>query len=305
MRRFHVAVLLPILVGPAFAQLSYPNCSAGWNWSYNSLGQNPCNVAADLEATCNGGQFEIPQLQSGHLYRGPDSGSNNLCQCNTVLYSLVSACSACQGSSWIQWSAWSFNCSVVSSPTTYPKLIPNGTRVPYWAYLNVTTAGTWDVAAAQKAGDSPEGIPGVPSTIAPVSTASSAPHSSSSSSSKQDNPQAGQIAGIAVGGVVGTALVTALIIWYLRRRRRRSEAQPSPYMDKAAHMAAAFGLPEYDTSKPVDKFYDPSDPSTFPKSFGFSPSATVIQTSPNSEQGDSAGSLRPAGRSQYSGLPLV
>lgn len=52
-----------------------------------------------------------------------------------------------------------------------------------------------------------------------------------------------------MGGVVGTALVTALILWYLRRRRRRAEAQPSPYMDKAGHMAAAFGLPDYDTSK--------------------------------------------------------
>ena len=33
------------------------------------------------------------------MYGGPTAAQSNLCQCNTVVYSLVSACAACQGSS--------------------------------------------------------------------------------------------------------------------------------------------------------------------------------------------------------------
>ena len=48
--------------------------------------------------------FDIATLPQGSLYRGPDAGQDNLCVCNTVVYSLVSACGACQGaSSWIQY----------------------------------------------------------------------------------------------------------------------------------------------------------------------------------------------------------
>ena len=48
--------------------------------------------------------FNIASLPEGSLYRGPDAGQSNLCVCNTVVYSLVSACGACQGaSSWIQY----------------------------------------------------------------------------------------------------------------------------------------------------------------------------------------------------------
>jgi hypothetical protein len=85
--------------------------------SYNSLHQNPCVVASYLEGVCFGGRksfrsvnflaiffdripdtvFEIDPLPQGHHYTGAPSGQGNLCQCNTVVYSLVSACGACQG----------------------------------------------------------------------------------------------------------------------------------------------------------------------------------------------------------------
>ena len=36
------------------------------------------------------------------MYSGPLAGEDNLCVCNTVVYSLVSACGACQGAtSWV------------------------------------------------------------------------------------------------------------------------------------------------------------------------------------------------------------
>ncbi|KAH9957807.1 hypothetical protein BC827DRAFT_1223348 [Russula dissimulans] len=56
---------LPVLTasGPAFAQISYPNCTvSGWKWSYNSLNQNPCNVATSLA-----GQWSCPFAQTSLL----------------------------------------------------------------------------------------------------------------------------------------------------------------------------------------------------------------------------------------------
>jgi len=302
MRKSHLVACLPIFASLASAQLVYPNCSTGWDWSYNSLGQNPCNVAAYLEATCGTGLFSIAPLPQGSLYRGPNAGQDNLCQCNTIVYSLVSACGACQGSSsWIQWSQWRVNCSTVSSAGTYPNAIPDGTRIPHWAYLDVSVADTWNATAAQSAGDSPESTPSTTSsTSGPSST------TSPSSSSNHNSSNTGAIAGGVVGGVVGASLVVGLIIWYTRRRRWRAVARPSPFMTDAPHMAEAFGIPDSSTSPPIPKYYDPSDPSTFPTSLA-SPSATVIQTTPGSEQahGPTTPPISVNDRNRYTGLPLL
>ncbi|KAH9047436.1 hypothetical protein EDB83DRAFT_1461423 [Lactarius deliciosus] len=234
---------LPIFAGLASAQLVYPNCTAGWEWSYNSLGQNPCNVAAYLEATCGTGRS---------LYRGPNAGQSNLCECNTVVYSLVSACGACQGSSeWIQWSQWYINCTTVSTDGTYPNSIPAGTRIPRWAYLEVSAADTWNATAAQSAGDTPEGTATTVSSTSSTSVPSAS--TSSSSSSNKSSSSTGAIAGGVVGGVVGATVLVGLIIWYTRRRQWRAVARPSPFMTDAPHVAAAFGLPDPGTSMP--KYY--------------------------------------------------
>ena len=45
MGRLHRLSFLLILIGPALAQLSYPNCSAGWEWvsfsKFSSIGPTP------------------------------------------------------------------------------------------------------------------------------------------------------------------------------------------------------------------------------------------------------------------------
>jgi hypothetical protein len=101
--------------------------------------------------------------------------------------------------------------------------------------------------------DSPETTPTQHSTLQPASTASTAPQSTSGTSSKSSS-NAGQIAGGVVGGIVGAALLAALAFWYLRRQRRRAEAQPSPYRDKPEE---AYGLPDTTsgTTMSIGRFY--------------------------------------------------
>lgn len=105
--------------------------------AYNSIYQNPCEVAANMESTCSEGceyshihlaytdisispleAFTIEALPSGYFYGGPnDTDHSNLCECNTVTYSLISACAACQGAGWISYVSL---CHCQSSLTLLP-----------------------------------------------------------------------------------------------------------------------------------------------------------------------------------------
>ena len=79
----------------------------------NALGQNPCLVVAWLAYPCFGGTSENAlyiYLSIAHhsldnevwteppnsYYSGPANGTATLCLCNTVYYSLLSACAICQ-----------------------------------------------------------------------------------------------------------------------------------------------------------------------------------------------------------------
>jgi len=159
--------------------ISFPNCTnTTLDWSFNSAGQNPCAVAAYLESTCWQGSFTVPPLPSGYEYTGPNgttADDNDLCKCNTVTYSLISACGACQGEPWVTWSEWVTNCTTILSPSTFPNPVPNGTFVPYWSTLDVTVENTWDMNSSMTAGDLPEIGPG--QVIGNSSTPSSPPSS--------------------------------------------------------------------------------------------------------------------------------
>ncbi|KAF8268246.1 hypothetical protein EI94DRAFT_1728138 [Lactarius quietus] len=69
-----------------------------------------------------------------------------------------------------------------------------------------------------------------------------------------------------VGGVLGAAGRIVILPWYIRQRRQRAAAGPSPFMTDASHVAEAFGEPvPYPLSlSPPPRYYDPSDPSTYP-----------------------------------------
>jgi len=49
--------------------------------------------------------FTIPELVPGDSYVGPtgSSDASDLCKCNTVVYSLMSACDACQDALWFSY----------------------------------------------------------------------------------------------------------------------------------------------------------------------------------------------------------
>ncbi|KAI0246495.1 hypothetical protein BJV78DRAFT_1254372 [Lactifluus subvellereus] len=141
-----LAILAPFLLlsGIVVAKVDVPtvDCGPTLSWTSNSIGQNPCVVAAHLMATCSGGSFSMPPLQQNNSYYGParddDSDAKDLCKCNTVVYSLLSACDACQQQEWIAWSRYSSNCTTIAPVSSFPYRIPSGTYVPYWALFDVT-----------------------------------------------------------------------------------------------------------------------------------------------------------------------
>jgi len=46
--------------------------------------------------------FTINSLLPGYSYTGPSGvDDSNMCKCNTIAYSLISACDACQSETWI------------------------------------------------------------------------------------------------------------------------------------------------------------------------------------------------------------
>ncbi|KAH9169671.1 hypothetical protein EDB89DRAFT_1908438 [Lactarius sanguifluus] len=243
------------------AQIRAPDCSASWKWSFNSLGQNTCMIAAFLMSTCNGGAFTINALQPGYSYLGPriDADDANPCKCNTVTYNLISACDGCQGSLWTTWSEYSFNCTSTLPPSVFPNPVPLGTSVPQWALVDNTFENLWNATKAYIAGVTPELGPGslisasTSGSVSPTSSASQSGASFSSSSGSGSNTAA--IAGGVAGGVVVIGAIGVLLFYLLRRRRSQV---PS------AAVNGMSGDKTYVPGTPM-KFYDPNDPSTFPE----------------------------------------
>ncbi|KAI9443925.1 hypothetical protein H4582DRAFT_1917847 [Lactarius indigo] len=228
---FAAALLLVSQVTNAqIQQLVYPGCPTSWSWSFNSLGQSPCAVAAHLQGACNNGVFTIPNLEPGNSYTGPTGpgDENDLCKCNTVVYSLMSACDACQGAKWFSWKSWSRNCTAVDPPTTFSNLIPSGTRVQEWAFIDVTDEGTWDPVLAYQVGDATEVNAGQPGTLAapatPTTTQTAVPGLASTLVPASHNGSSAKKIGAIIGGVLGglafIAATVALLLWRARIRRR-------------------------------------------------------------------------------------
>ncbi|KZV73404.1 hypothetical protein PENSPDRAFT_682885 [Peniophora sp. CONT] len=257
---FGLTALISVLIAPALAQVNAVACSVdAYDWAKNSLGQDACLQAAYVVAACNNGVANITALidpEGGSVYTGPSGIDNgDICKCNTVGYSIISACAGCQGGSWLPYSAFVQNCTATSPLTEWPTTvdIPADTAFPDWAFQNLT-AGTWSnaTASAYRQKDSNEQTS---STYPPKST----------SSKSGGGSNAGAIAGGVVGGVVGVALLAGLAYWLWRRRRATQAKNLAP---SAVYLASTPGPQEtsFRSSVPITqrKLYDPSDPSTFP-----------------------------------------
>ncbi|KAF8514088.1 hypothetical protein BU17DRAFT_94777 [Hysterangium stoloniferum] len=273
-------------------------------WTFNKDSVSP--FASDLQAACSGGIWDTPALTLGLSYIGPKQDQANKCTCSTVVYSLISACGACQGGTIITWSQWSLNCT--SSDITlsqYPLTIPQNTSIPSWAYLNVTGTNVWDPSAAFA--DHNSGA--ADSTAVPSATGIP------TSTGKKSNP-AGPIAGGVVGGVVGLALIAVGVFVLMKRRNvvRPVSGGEKEKIDLAASPSFHGGYPSPSFQMHTDphKLYDPSDPSTFPRS----PAPTSPTQAPSMIASDSVATYynrqsahslpaqsRPGG--QYTGVPEI
>ncbi|KAH9014364.1 hypothetical protein EDB83DRAFT_274759 [Lactarius deliciosus] len=280
------------------AQIMGPDCNLSWEWTFNTLGQSPCTVAAYMLGTCNDSVFTIDELEPGNSYTGSDSADD--CQCNIVTYNLLSVCDACQGAYWRNWSDYSFDCTSRLSPLEFPNPVPPGTRVPQWALLD-STQGNWNVTKAHTVGGTQSSLsycspsdqllhPWVLSSVFPeiepgsfISTPASdreilAPSDpplqdlspSPLPSESESGSNTGAIAGGIAGGVVGLAAIGSLIFYFLRKRQRSKT--PSAMFDgwtppmNQEHPPQS-GDETYVPKKPVApmRLYDPNDPRTFPK----------------------------------------
>ncbi|KAF9454634.1 hypothetical protein P691DRAFT_806802 [Macrolepiota fuliginosa MF-IS2] len=282
---------IAFLPGVLSQTISKAICSvSSLNWASNSLGDSPCQVAAQLAGVCNGGVFTLQPLDPGFVYLGPSLTVQNSCRCSSVYYSMLSACAACQGRNWLDWSEYNGNCTTVY-PTVFPQPLPLGTRVPGWAYADVTVTNGFNLSTAQALDTRPEstgistptsssfptsrtiGTTGTLSFTTPRSSSTAGIAGADGSSGSGSGTNAGAIAGGVIGGVVGLALVAGLLFFFLRRRREASEKPASSAFNTTPYMAAAYG-PEQNmsynpTTSPypsdqAQKLYDPADPSTFP-----------------------------------------
>ncbi|KAG9318849.1 hypothetical protein JVU11DRAFT_954 [Chiua virens] len=312
------AALLPAGPLAVVAQTTTAVCLSSFNWMDNSKTQNPCLVAAFLQGACNGGEFTVDALPLNTHYIGPSAGESNACQCSSVTYNTISACGLCQNRTIIGWSAWNTNCSTVYLGV-FTSGVPSGTAVPQWAFQDVTTSNSFNVTLAQATGDNPESTASNPqSTATNAATSSttsvsltatpSASSTSSSASSASSNSDAGAIAGGVVGGVGGLALIAAVAVFYMKKKR--SQIPPSAHINNLP--SPGYPLPSgnntdsnpFITQMTQPKFYDPSDPSTFPASLPPNTITTVSsQNTPGSNINYSNPSVRPG--AAYSGVPEI
>jgi len=267
-------------------EAAFATCVAGWNWSYNSKGLNPCEIAGSLQAPCLGySVYELGPLSNGSNYVTPqkDDADQKKCGCNTIIYSLYTACTLCQTNTTVvpnTWAFWSQYCDSVYV-TQYPFDIPFNASVPHWTYAN-WTSGSFDITIAKAAGRDPEATPTNPPVVSISSTStssvkstdkpagtgtSSIPHSSSSggnssggsNSSGSSKTNVGAIAGGVVGGVVGLAALAGLAFFFLKGRGGREDPNGILAPNQPVYNPA---MSEANYEPP--KLYNPADPSTFP-----------------------------------------
>ncbi|KAH7917961.1 hypothetical protein BV22DRAFT_1052065 [Leucogyrophana mollusca] len=151
---FHVLGPICLLLGylrQVVAQPAAASClsTTDFGWATNVLGQDPCLVAHDLFVPnpCGDTTVFFPTLSNSEGYPPPTTSDAGPCLCNTVIYSLATACASCQGSESPSWTEWTANCPATLYQQ-WPDGIPSNTAIPPWAYLPLDNS-QWDLTQAQ------------------------------------------------------------------------------------------------------------------------------------------------------------
>ncbi|KAG9050840.1 hypothetical protein FS837_001950 [Tulasnella sp. UAMH 9824] len=199
--------------------------------------ESPAPVCYSNPTTSSGDLNMLPSITSAIVdsiaisYVGPYNPPQNygvtVSRCNTVVYSLMSACSYCQGGLVGTWSDWISYCPSSYVSKGFPETVPPETDIPEWAYLDPTAVGIWDPTAAQQFATN--GTTSNPS-IAPVPSASSTP---SSCRQTKKTVNVGAIAGGVIAGMALLAALGFLIRWLLRFSSygKGQKVTPAPYTD--------------------------------------------------------------------------
>ncbi|KAF9527005.1 hypothetical protein CPB83DRAFT_856970 [Crepidotus variabilis] len=184
-------------------------------WGFNSLNQNPCLVAAYLESAC-GQSTMVSSIDEGFHYLPPNATEANACRCNTVLYSMISACAVCQGRLFGTWTEWKKNCATIYEGV-FPMLntLSHDTVIPAWAFQNISQNDNFDARTVD----------------APLSTSSTSLPSTTSKMTMPPSPtkaknssNVGAIVGGVVGGVVSLLVILLVLLWqFMKYRRSRVE----------------------------------------------------------------------------------
>jgi len=162
----------------------------------------------------------------------------------------MSACDACQGAKWFTWDTWKHNCTKADPVSTFSNIIPSGTKVQEWAFLDVTKEGTWDPVQAFQVGDGTEADAGQPGTLAapatPTTTQTSVPGLSSSQlpSHHSSSKKIPAIVGGVLGALAFLAAVVVLMLWHARVRRRRATRAAAAAMFPAVPLQEKLGKKE-------------------------------------------------------------
>jgi hypothetical protein len=301
-------------------------CLPGYEWMWSSVGQSPCDIAAELASVCIARPYILDPLPVDYVYSPPTVENQNSCKCSSVYYSLLSGCAYCQDRSFRGWSLYVTNCSTVYL-TTYNHDLPVGVKVPAYAYLNVSISGTFNATLAYSVTGTESSRPPSSNTQSPTQSSTSTSTSTAVAASATNTPA---IIGGAVGGVIGLGLIATLIIFLVLRSKRKShqsvdynstlQQQQTPNMAFTPNTTTS--LLHSTMSPPPGSpgmLYNPNDPSTYPVNDPnmYSPqrqqSPPIQNAMPNNLTGNSSQNYVPpqtmpmpqpgGGRPQYSGVP--
>ncbi|CAA7266365.1 unnamed protein product [Cyclocybe aegerita] len=203
------------------AAQSEATCTSDFAWMENSNRLSPCQVASQVNALCNNGDWNIPKLDASVNYQYPNSlnGTSTLCTCSWASYNLMSACMACQGfpEKIPSFSPYVSDCVGKLSDTYFPSnlTLPRDVLIPFWAGTNPTQ---WlnEAFSTTEARN--------------IANQGNADLGSSPPASRKSTP-VGAIVGGVIGGLVVIAAAAAVAFYILRKQRAHGSSKgPSSLM---------------------------------------------------------------------------